>query len=203
MRKILSSFLFFILISNNVFANEKPHEYVQKVADGIFKIISNKSITLEQQKKQVVEQFENDIEWIWQARAVAGQNWKEMSEKQREDFTFGYKKYLLDSLLPKFKGYKNEKYEVMKKNYETFENGDALVPIIITTQNETKINLTIRVRKYDDKYKIINVIAEGIDLAVTNNSQFADHFQKYGINKVIEYLKTGKKFSTEKKEQKK
>lgn len=65
--------------------------------------------------------------------------------------------------MPKFKGYNGEKYTVDPA--EKINEKDSIVRIKITTQNSSIINLELKIRNYGDHFKILNITAEGIDMA--------------------------------------
>jgi len=188
---ILSFSLFFTNLTQAAESNSNPRDYIVKIADQIFKVILNKNTTVEEQREILEQRFIDEIDFNWNARAVSGQYWREMTNIQRSDFVSGYKSYLIRYWLPKFNGYRNEKYEILQK-YETTENGDFMIKIILTLNNNANISLVLRVRKVDDSFKILNIIAEGVDMARVYNIQFTEYIEKFGIDELIKYLKTGK-----------
>ncbi|QED23263.1 MlaC/ttg2D family ABC transporter substrate-binding protein [Candidatus Deianiraea vastatrix] len=193
MKKILFSFLLLIFFAQgNVLASESnPRDYVVKIANDIFAVVSNKKISIENQRKMLVENFIDEIDFNWNARAASGIYWRQMNEEQRGDFVKYYKNFLIKIWMPKFSGYKDEKYSVLEK-YETMDNGDFIVNVEIVKHDGIKINLSFRVRKFDDKFKILNVIAEGVDMARTYNIQFTEYADKHGLEALLDYVKTGK-----------
>lgn len=114
-----------------------------------------------------------------------------MTDEQKVSFIKNYKDFLIRIWMQKFKGYNGEKYTVDPA--EKINEKDSIVRIKITTQNSSIINLELKIRNYGDNFKILNITAEGIDMAKSYNSQFQSYADKYGINELINYVKTGVK----------
>lgn len=188
--KILFLFLVFI-ISISVNAKADPVKYTSNIATQVFEILTNSKIPVEKQKRILVDKFISEIDFEWNARAVSGQFWKKMTDDQKGSFVDSYKQFLIRTWLNKFKGYDNQKYHISDK-YQTLDNNDNIVNMNILTKENKNINISLRLRKKEDSYKILNVIAEGVDMARTYNMQFTDYMDKYGIDECIKYLKTGK-----------
>lgn len=195
MKKILCLMIVFLSIFNqNSKAIEKTdgQKYVEKIASGIFDIISNKKLTLEQQKKLLLDKFIDEIDFNWNARAAVGRVFNEMTDVQKKDFVSAYKDFLIKVWMPKFKGYSNETYKVGQEIEVQALKTDSNVPIVITLNDGKTITIELRIRKSQNYYKILNITAEGVDMARTYNSQFSEYIDKHGINGLIDYLKTGK-----------
>lgn len=140
-------------------------------------------------KKIILQNFIDEIDFEWNGRAASSRLFREMTDEQKVSFIKNYKDFLIRIWMPKFKGYNGEKYTVDPA--EKINEKDSIVRIKITTQNSSIINLELKIRNYGDNFKILNITAEGIDIAKSYNSQFQSYADKYGINELINYVKTG------------
>lgn len=140
-------------------------------------------------KKIILQNFIDEIDFEWNGRATSSRLFREMTDEQKVSFIKNYKDFLIRIWMQKFKGYNGEKYTVDPA--EKINEKDSIVRIKITTQNSSIINLELKIRNYGDNFKILNITAEGIDIAKSYNSQFQSYADKYGINELINYVKTG------------
>lgn len=165
--------------------------YVDRITGEIFKIVSNKNTPLDQQKKIILQNFIDEIDFEWNGRAAAGRLFKEMTDDQKVSFIKNYKDFLIKIWMPRFNGYNGEKYVV--EQAEQINEKDSIIKIKITTatQGSNAISLDLKIRDYGDYFKILNVGAEGMDMAKNYSSQFQLYADKYGIDELINYLKTG------------
>lgn len=188
--KFIAVLLLSLSIIGNTFAAEctDARSYIVKIADGIFKVVTTKQ-SLDKQREILVNNFADEIDFNWNGRAVAGVFWREMTDDKKKVFVENYKQFIIRTWMPKFKGYQGEKYQILEN--VDIEGNDNIVHAIITTKNQTTINIDLRVRMIDGTCKIIDVSAEGIGIARTYNAQFADYMSQYGVDECINYLKTG------------
>ncbi len=195
MKKILILSILCIFLNQKAFAvteDKNTKEYVARIAKGIFEVVSNKKLKLEEQKQMLLDRFINEIDFNWNARASAGRAFRDMNDEQKLEFVKAYKQFLIRVWLPKFKGYNDETYKVGEENEVPGTKDDKTVPVTINLKDGKIITLELRVRKSEDGYKVLNVVAEGIDMARTYNIQFTEYVDKHGVAELIKYLQTGK-----------
>jgi phospholipid transport system substrate-binding protein len=95
---------------------------------------------------------------------------------------------LLQSYIPKFKNYTNQKFEI-KRILDQSED-EYLVETQIVNENQKPIRVDYKVRKIsDDNYRVFDVIAEGISLITTQRSEFGSILSRDGVDALIGKLK--------------
>ena len=85
-------------------------------------------------------------------------------------------------------GYAGEKVDVER----TIKAGqsDVFVRTNITGERGRKLKVDWRVRRIDDRYKIIDVVVEGVSMLVTQKAEFGAVLRQRGVDGLIGILRS-------------
>lgn len=105
------------------------------------------------------------------ARFALGRYWRDMSEAERADFTHAFEDYVVHVYAQRFTRYKGERFTVTGSRAEGATG--ALVRSEVTSPSgEQPIELDWRVDRVGGRYKIGDVIIDGISQALTYREEF-------------------------------
>lgn len=171
-------------------------DYVKSTQEELFKVIAEPKSPARQEKLKAL--FDKAFKYDVMAEASLGQKWGELSDAQKKQFTElltklirnNYKRNLTKMLDYKIE-YKGEK-----------PDGDStVVQTIAKHKKDTRapnIELDFRIKQYDGKYRVIDIVTERASLVKTYKSQFLKILRKDGFDKLIEKMK--KKLDEQEKE---
>lgn len=158
------------------------------VSNTTLNVVSSGKMTIDQKDKTLRDLFEKSVDTTWISRFVIGVYWRDASDEQKSKYTEFYHKFLMDSYVPKFRSYTDQKFEL--KSVEALENDEYLVQTEIYTHDKPSLRVDYKIRKGSDgKYKIFDVIAEGVSLITTQRSEFGSIVSRNGIDYLIDKLK--------------
>ena len=122
-------------------------------------------------------------------RLVLGQQWRRLSEAQRQEYLGLFRDYVLAGLVRRLGGTKGvERVEVTGSRL--VGNEDSMVSTRINLGNEgSPHNVEWRVRQGDAGYRIIDVVAEGVSLAVTTRNEFGAIVSQRGMDGLLAQLR--------------
>src|SRR5262252_9370321 len=113
------------------------------------------------------------------ARFVLGPYWRTATDAQREEFQKLFETYIVHVSAVRFGGYSGEQLKVTGSRPE----GDKTVFVksqIVRVGNAPPVNADWRVVKTDRGLKIVDVIVEGVSMAVTEREEFSSVIQRGG-----------------------
>jgi phospholipid transport system substrate-binding protein len=150
-------------------------EFVASLADRTIKILKDKSLN----KNGRVEALGNifldgfDVQAI--GRFVLGRFWAQATPQERDAYLAAFKDFVVETYAIRFNSYAGEVFKVKG----ALPDGDlgALVTSEIGTAGEEPARVEWRVRKEQSGFKIVDVIVEGVSLAITQRSEFASVLQ--------------------------
>ena len=120
-----------------------------------------------------------DIDWI--GKFAIGKFWNTLNDQQKTSYLQTYKKYLVSSYVPLFRKYNDQK--LILKEIKSIGNDQYLVVSEISAiQNSQPYNVQYRIKSTGDKYKIRDIIAEGVSLLTTQRSEFTSIMDQDGLD---------------------
>jgi len=121
------------------------------------------------------------------AKRSLGVHWKERTPQEREEFTRLFRDLLENAYAGKIEGYKGEKILYRK---ETVDPPYAEVDTVIVTLQGDEIPVNYRVLKDGARWRIYDVVIEGVSLVNNYRSQFAGILQKSSFSELVRRLKS-------------
>lgn len=114
-------------------------------------------------------------------RWVLGRYWRKATYAERAEYLRLFENLIVTSYVDRFERYSGETLTVTKTVVK--KSGDAIVYSQITRSRGVRpIKVNWRVRTKEGKYKIVDVIVEGISMGQTQRSEFASVIRKNGGN---------------------
>ena len=130
-------------------------------------------------------------------RLVLGRYWRTASAEQRQEYLKLFRGYVLAGLSRRLGGTRGiEKVEVTGSR--PARGQDSMVATLITLGNgASPSRLEWRVRRVGDGYRIVDVVAEGVSLVLTNRNEFGAIVAKSGLDGLLQQLREWSKRPTE------
>ena len=192
-----SIFIFCFLSTNSSIAvaesSPKHVEMAKKFLNETLKILANKDKTEQQKRQIIVNRYINNINFEWNAKTALGRPFLQLSKQEQQEYVKEYTNFLIYSWLPKMSYDKKSGivFSVADKS-EKINDTDANIYLLITTKDGNGYEVVLRTRMTkEDKFEILNLYFEGIDLASSYRAQFTSYMEqnRNDPRSVIQYLK--------------
>ncbi len=114
------------------------------------------------------------------SRFVLGRYWRRADAAQRSDFLDAFEEMMLHRFLPLFSGFSSDKFEIGPTR--PYKNNSDYVNVETTLRRAKgePIHVNWRVRKDGEGYKIVDIVAEGVSIAVTLRSEYVSVLKRNG-----------------------
>ena len=122
------------------------------------------------------------------ARFVLGKYWRQASADQRTDYTKAFSDYVVLTYARRLGGFRGQSFAITGTKISG-EKKDVLVGTKIDRPNAEPIQATWRVREIEGAPRIIDVVVEGVSMAVTQRQEFASIACRSGIEGLVQILK--------------
>lgn len=120
------------------------------------------------------------------ARRSLGVRWKDRTPKERQEFVKLFTELLENSYAGKIEGYKGEKIVFGK---ETLDPPYAEVKTVIVTPHGERFSLNYRLLSDGGRWRVYDIVIEGVSLVNNYRSQFAGILQKSSFEEMTKSLK--------------
>ena len=155
-----------------------PSQFIQELGDTALMSLTVKDISRKAREKRVREilQKKFDIQTI--ARFALGTYWREATKSQRKEYMILFENMIVRTYTTRFEDYSSQKLKITGD----IPSGkrDFLVFSQILQEDGPPVNLEWRLRKKNDKLRIIDVVVEGISMSITQRSDFSSVIQRGG-----------------------
>lgn len=122
------------------------------------------------------------------AKFVLGRYWRTASEAQRNEFRQLFEDFLVSSYSARFGEYRGQGFNVAGSDSD---NGAVIVHSMIDMPSSEDIRVDWRLRSGDGAFHIVDIVVEGVSMAVTQRSEFASVIQsRGGVDGLIEALRS-------------
>lgn len=111
-------------------------------------------------------------------RFAMGRYWRQASVEQKKEYLKLFENYTIEVYAGRFDEYSGQKIEVRSVRAEG--KADAVVSSFMISPNAPEVQVDWRVRLKDGRYTIVDVIVEGVSMALTQRSDFSSVIQRGG-----------------------
>jgi len=174
-------------------AGKGPDEFIRTVGHQAIDLLTGKRLSDKERQARFREILNRTFEVPLIARFVLGQYWRRASTAQRKEFVGLFEDFIVLAYAARFKEYNGEVFTVGKAR--ELNERDSLVESELTLNDGRRIGVFWRVRGKADP-KIIDVIIEGVSMAITHREEFSAVINQNGgtIDGLLAALrkKTGK-----------
>jgi phospholipid transport system substrate-binding protein len=171
-------------------ANKAAEAFITKLADQGIGFLGDASMSDDARRAEFKKLLNGSFDMQTIARFSLGRYWKTASDAQRQEYMDLFRKMIVDVYSARFSDYKGQNLVVRGSRPEG--QSDILVNSAILQPSGPEVAVDWRVRKKDGVYKVVDVIVEGVSMAVTQRSDFASVIQRGGgdLNVLLTHLKS-------------
>ena len=152
--------------------------------------LTDKSISQNEKESQFGKLFDKNFDVASISRFVLGKYWKQASLDQKKNFIKAFRNYIVKTYSSRFNEYSGEQLTLL--NFENESNPKIfIVHTGLERDDASMIKVDWRIGKKEDRYVILDIIIEGISLAITQRSEFVSVIDQNegNINHLIALLK--------------
>jgi phospholipid transport system substrate-binding protein len=163
---------------------------VRRMAQEAMDVLSDSSLSAEQRAESLHRLLARSIDIPPIARFVLGRYWRGASERQRQAYVEAFSDYVLNVYTARIGGAAVvERFDVVKT--QAHGTKDFLVYCIVTRASGEPVNVVWRLRQRDGRYRIIDLMVEGISMVQTQRQEFVSMMRTYDgdVDKLIATLK--------------
>lgn len=187
LRKILATTSVGLLMASLAFG--APIDEVKKTVDEVVKIVSDKEMKKNDQKRR--QALKKSISTIFDYQEMAkrslGKHWNQRSEAERKLFTDLFASLLENSYASKIESYNNEKIIYLK---EAIDSDHAEVKSKVVTGKRDEYTLDYRMLNQKGKWMVYDVVIEGVSLVSNYRTQFNKIISSNGYPELVKKLQT-------------
>lgn len=162
---------------------------IEQTAAEVIAILANRENSLAQKRRAIEALALERFDFETMSKLVLKRDWRKFNPQQRKEFVVAFRSYLAASYGSRIARYRQESVELTGERLE--KRGDVSVETVIRGGEADGVAIVYRLRKGrgDGRWRIIDVVIEGISLVANFRAQFADVLSQGGPKELLRRLK--------------
>ena len=120
------------------------------------------------------------------ARVSVGRNWKQLDEEQKQQLIDTFSRLSVATYAHQFDAYSGEVFEIISE--EDASRGDKIVRTLLIKQDGEEVHLDYMLRRNDNHWLIINIIADGVSDLALKRSEYSAILRRESFDALIDKL---------------
>jgi len=167
--------------------HQRAAEEINRVGQDAIAILSNQSLSKDERTTYFRKVLSKELDIPVLAKFMLGRYWKHATPEQRTAYTDVFTAFLLQTYSVRLGGVKVNALSVLKAQ-AAGNTKDVFVHSLVRRANAGPIRAVWRVRPYGEDFRIVDLIVEGISMAVTLRQEFGSILQKDGVDGLVTML---------------
>lgn len=168
-----------------------PTDEVRTTVDEVVRIVGDKELKKhpneQKRRKALKATIGHAFNYGEMARRSLGPNWRDLTPPQQKEFVELFATLLENSYADKIESYNNEKIVYLK---ESFDGEYAEVKSKVITSKRDEYSLDYRLMKDGDRWRVYDVVIEGVSLVSNYRSQFNKIIKAQGYPELAKKMKS-------------
>ena len=152
--------------------------FITKLADQGVGFLGDTNLSQSKQKSEFKKLLNTNFDMNTIARFSLGRHWRSASKAQQQEYLKLFNAMIVDVYSARFKDYQGQKIKVTGSRKEG--ERDVLVHSTMEQQSGPDVKIDWRVRQKSGQYRVVDVIVEGVSMALTQRSDFSSVIQRGG-----------------------
>ncbi len=152
--------------------------FIQAAGNELVGVINNGRLSAQARREQVATILRRAVDLEGVGRFVLGRFWRVASPAEQQEYLRLYEESLVRNLAGRFGEFQGVRFELGRTQSRTEE--DALVSTVVQRPGQAAFNLDWRIADVGGQPRIVDLIAEGTSLRLTQRSEFASVITRGG-----------------------
>lgn len=182
-----------VALFSSASAQQTPTSLVENLGGKAIRILADKSATDADKHQSFENLFNEGFDVPLVARIVLGRYWRTATPEQRDEYVKLFHRYIVDTYTARLNAYSGQTFDVTGE--QKLSDKETLVRSVIQEPGGPELKVDWRVLSENGELRIVDVIVEGVSMAITHRSEFASVISKTGnVETLLEKLRaqTGK-----------
>jgi len=196
LRNLLILVVAVVIAIPNAFANSDANatcaeNFIKNITDQAINDVINSDGSIDEKKNNFEKIFKSALDLKFIARFVLGRNWRTSTKAQQDEFITTYSEFNIKLWSNRFDEFTGKKF-VFKGTKASKSRNQIFVNTEVPMENAEPAKVVWRVKlNKSGEYKIIDIIAEGVSLAMTARNEYASFIKSNpdGVEALIKDLK--------------
>jgi phospholipid transport system substrate-binding protein len=166
-------------------AASSADDFIQELGNAAVEVLKDTAAPAPERvaKLRTILNQATDLPYV--ARIILGRHWRSASEQQRAEYLRLFEALVMETMAERIGSYTGQNFELASTR-KVDEQDSVVSTLISQPDSPTKYRIDWRVRKGDDgRFQVIDIVAEGVSLVVTQRSEVDTIVGSSGIDGLL------------------
>ncbi len=163
-------------------------KHIETLGNQAFTLLRQNGMPLAQREQAFGKILREGFDLALIGRFVLGKYWRQASEEERQDYLDAFGDYVIKTYAHRLGGFEGQSFSVTGTKVAG-EKKDVMVNTRIDQKSGAPVQAAWRVRETNGRFKIIDVVIEGVSMAVTQRQEFAAVARRSGVGGLVQVLR--------------
>ena len=189
----VTAILVLFFLSQSYASQRGPMETVKKATEEVMTLLTDQSLAgsekAVERREQIAAAVKDLFDWEYLARAALSIHWKKRTAKEKTEFIELYKQYIESIYFDEIEAYSREKFSFDREAIDKQYPDEATVYVSFYPKNAAVVKMEFLLFDIDGKWKIYDIVAEGISLTANISPQFNSIINEKSYEELLEIIK--------------
>ncbi|TCH98574.1 ABC transporter substrate-binding protein [Roseococcus sp. SYP-B2431] len=152
--------------------------FIQQTGEALVGALNNTGLSAAQRRERVAGILRQAVDMEGTGRFILGRWWRTASPAEQQEYQRLFEQTLILNLAARFGEYQGVRFALGRSQQRTED--DALVTTVVERPSSAPVNLDWRVADVGGQPRIVDLVAEGTSLRLTQRSEYSAVIQRGG-----------------------
>jgi len=152
--------------------------FIQATGNAMVAALNSTTLDLTERREQVANILRQSVDIEGTGRFILGRWWRVASPAEQQEYLFLFEETLVRNLAGRFGEFQGVRFTVGRSQQRTQD--DVLVTTIVERPGAAVVNLDWRVAEINGQPRIVDLVAEGTSMRLTQRSEYSSMVQRGG-----------------------
>jgi len=163
--------------------------FLESLTQDVFAKLTDPSLSQTEKERDLRNLFRQNFDVPAISRFVLGKHWRKASTAERQDFVDAFEEMNTRQFLAMVGKFSEEMFSVVKVQQDAAKPSLSLVSTEIGQSEGEPISAVWRVKNKDDQHKILDIVVEGVSMAITLRHEYGAVVKTDGVDGLIAIMR--------------
>lgn len=158
----------------------RAEQFIEVLSSEALTLATDTTLTSRDRLSKISKLLSEGFDMPWIARFILGRNWRNASQNEREEYSSLFKTILEHSYSRQFTDYSGQKIVILGHKLGRRDYIFVRSRIFDPERSNIHIDVNWRLVPAGNSFKIVDIVIEGVSMAVTQRNEYASVLQRNG-----------------------
>ncbi len=163
--------------------------FLESLTQDVFAKLGDPSLSRTEKERDLRSLFRQNFDVPAISRFVLGKHWRKASTAERQDFVDAFEEMNARQFIAMVGKFSEEMFSVVKVRQDAAKPSLSLVSTEIGQSEGEPISAVWRIRNKDDQHKVLDIVIEGVSMAITLRHEYGAVVKTDGVDGLIAIMR--------------